>query len=37
VIQLLSEENRRLKEELELAKDSKDVGVAEGNHLRGVF
>ena len=30
VIQHLSEENRRLKEELELVKDGHEVGAAEG-------
>jgi hypothetical protein len=30
VIQHLSEENRRLKEELDIVKDGKEIGAAEG-------
>jgi hypothetical protein len=32
VIQHLSEENRRLKEELDIVKDGKEIGAAEGNN-----
>ena len=32
VIQHLSEENRRLKEELDIVKDGKEIGAAEGKN-----
>jgi hypothetical protein len=37
VIQHLSEENRRLKEELEVIKDGKEMGVSEGKSNKCEF